>query len=153
MACLCFLICLILQKTQFKHHRLHTVGARSTIKFWFHYSVILHSADCTSYFRRHTNRRGRSPSPGPDVGAAACWKMRSAACSPGYILQSGSTQGLVYQVAYGGPRTIKTGWTAPSLPACLPACLPSWGMLGHLDNWAQWGELHPTSGQRRRQYG
>lgn len=76
------------------------------------------------HFKRHSNRQGRSPSPGPDVGAAVCWKMRSAACSPGRMRQSGTTQGPVHQLAYGGPSTIKTEWTAPSLPACLPACHP-----------------------------
>lgn len=115
--------------------------------------AILLKCDFVQYrFRRHTDRRGRSPSPGPDVGAAACWKMRSAACSPGYVLQSGTTQGLVYQVAYGGPRTIKTGWTAPSLPACLPAYHPG-ACRVTLTTKPKWGKLHPTSGQRRRQYG
>lgn len=50
--------------------------------------------------------------------------MRSAACSPGRMRQSGTTQGLVHHLAYGGPGTIKTGWTASSLPACLSACHP-----------------------------
>lgn len=50
--------------------------------------------------------------------------MRSAACSPGRMRQSGTTQGPVHQLAYGGPSTIKTERTAPSLPACLPACHP-----------------------------
>ncbi|KAI9515880.1 hypothetical protein NQZ68_020408 [Dissostichus eleginoides] len=68
--------------------------------------------------------------------------MRSAACSPGRMRQSGTTKGL----AFGGPSTIKTERATPPLSACLP----SWGMLGHLDDWAQRGEPHPTSGQRRK---
>ena len=104
-------------------------------------------------FKRHSNRQGRSPSPGPDVGAAVCWKMRSAACSPGRTRQSGTTQGPMHQLAYGGPSAIKTERNSPLFSPSLSACSPSWGMLGHLDDWAQRGEPQPTSGQRRRQYG
>lgn len=65
------------------------------------------------------NRQGRSPSCGPDVEAAACWKMRSAACLLGCMRQPGTTQGLAYQHSARWPR-----WSRqpPSLPACLPTC-------------------------------
>lgn len=69
------------------------------------------------------------------LGAAVCWKMRSAACSPGRMPQSGTTQGPVHQLAYGGPSSIKTEWIAPPLlsqPVCLPA------ILGHVGSpWRQ----------------
>lgn len=71
------------------------------------------------------NRQGRSPSPGPDVGAAACWKMRSAVFSLGCMQQPGTTQGPVHQAAYGGPGAIKTGVKIPHPPTSLSTCLPA----------------------------
>ncbi|CAB1429569.1 unnamed protein product [Pleuronectes platessa] len=50
------------------------------------------------------------------------------------------------------PRYNQGRGNSPRSPS-LSACLPSWGMLGHLDDWAQREEPHPTSGRRLRQYG
>lgn len=33
---------------------------------------VCHSIDDNSQFKRRSDRQGRSPSPGPDAGAAAC---------------------------------------------------------------------------------
>lgn len=41
----------------------------------------------------------------------------------------------------------------PNFSLSLPACTPSWGMVGHLDDFTQQGDLCPASGQRGRYYG
>lgn len=59
------------------------------------------------------------------LGQLCCWKIRSAACSPGHTRQPGTTQGLVQPASIRWPQCNKE-WTAPSPPVCLPA------ILGHV---------------------
>lgn len=85
---------------------------------------IWHSIDCDSNLRGTPTGEGGHLHLGLMLGQVHVEKWDQLLAHREVSKQSGTTQGPVHQLAYGGPSTIKTERTASALPACLPACHP-----------------------------